>query len=566
MNNKSRNILMVMLLAAILPALASGEYKKNDNAAIARGIKIFTSAFKELNTYYVDTIDVEKSIENALGYMLGSLDPYTEYYPEREEETLRAITTGEYGGVGSYIQKRDSVVIFSEPQIGTPSANAGIKAGDHILKIDTANVTGYSTEQVSAMLKGTPKTTITVTVKRPYVTDSIKTFTLIRDKIRVNPVPYYGIKRGNIGYINVSTFNERTGSAVKEALEVLKANPAVESIALDLRGNTGGLLEEAVKVVGLFVPKGTEVLQTRGRQTTDTKVYKTTQKPIDTKIPLFVLVDGNSASASEIVAGALQDLDRAVIVGSRSFGKGLVQTTRPLPYKGLLKVTIAKYYIPSGRLIQEIDYSQRDADGKAKRVADSLTNVFHTAHGREVRDGGGITPDLKIKSDSVNRLLYNIYVGNWAYDYAIKYCNTHDSVAAPADFKVTDEMFADFKATIAPDKFNYDKVCELGLDRLRQVAEIEGYANDSVKAQFDVLAKMLKHDLNHDLDHNRDAISDMIADVVMRRFYYEPGRVEYTLNSDKCLNEVEKTMSTPGEYRRILALDGDTRSTEKKKK
>ena len=566
MNKNVAKILVLLFVAAFLPLSASGEYKKNDNAAISRGINVFTSLFKELNTYYVDTIDVEKSIETAVGSMLMSLDPYTEYYPEREEERLRVITTGEYGGVGSYIQQRDSVVIFSEPQIGTPSAKAGIKAGDRIIKIDSVSTIGYTNDKVSSLLKGTPKTTVTVTVQRPWVEDSIKTFTLVRDKIRVNPVPFYGVKRGNIGYINVSTFNERTGSAVKEALVALKADAKVKAIALDLRGNTGGLLEEAVKVVGLFVPKGTEVLQTRGRQTTDVKVYKTTQKPVDTDIPLFVLVDGNSASASEIVAGALQDLDRAVIIGSRSFGKGLVQTTRPLPYKGLLKVTIAKYYIPSGRLIQEIDYSRRDANGSAKRVPDSLTHVFYTAHGREVRDGGGITPDIKVKSDSVNRLLYNIYVGNWAFDYATKYANTHATVAEPAKFKVTDEMFSEFKASIDPTKFSYDKVCELGLAELRRVAEAEGYANDSIKAQFEVLAKLLKHDLNHDLDHNREAISRMISDEIMQRYYYEPGKVECSLNDDRCLDEVQAVVANGNEYRRILALDGKANAANKAKK
>ncbi len=556
MNKNARNIILIIVVALGLPMLASGAYKKIDSGAVSRNLQLFNSLFKELNAYYVDTINVQKSIEGAIKGMLRDVDPYTEYIPQSERADFEAVATGEYGGIGSYIQQRDSAVYISEPQFDSPAAKAGLKAGDKILQIDTINTLGLASDKVSKLLRGQPKTKVQVKVLRPYDADSIKTFTIVREKINVRPVPYYGVANGNLGFISISTFNEKTGSAVKDALVDLKTKPEVKAIVLDLRGNSGGLLEQAVKVVGLFVPKGTEVLQTKGRQVQETKVYKTTQQPVDLNIPLYVLIDGGSASASEIVAGSLQDLDRAVVIGARSFGKGLVQTTRPLPSGAMLKVTIAKYYIPSGRLIQEIDYSNRDGSGNAKQVPDSLTKVFHTAHGREVRDGGGIKPDIEVKFDKVNRLTYNIVYDHWAFDYVTKFVSKNPTVASPSEFEITDEIFEEFKASINPEKFEYDKVCEAGLDELKKVAENEGYANDSVKAQFEVLAKLLKHDLNHDLDHNKEAIKEILSMEVMRRYYYEPGLIENSLKTDECIKEVVKVMGEAGKYEAILNLNG----------
>lgn len=551
-----------MALLMITP-MAMGAFKKNDNASISRNLNIFNSLFKELNTFYVDTINPQTAIETAITYMLNDVDPYTEYISAKKQDDFMVVSTGEYGGIGSYIVERNGYVYISEPQIGTPAAKAGLRAGDKIIQIDTINTTGMKSDKVSALLKGTPNTQLKVKVVRPYDTDSVKTFTITREKIKVNPVPYYGVANEKVGYINISTFNEKTGAAVKEALINLKTNPQVKAIALDLRGNGGGLLEQAVQVVGLFVPKGTEVLQTRGRQVQDTKTYKTTQEPVDTKIPLFVLIDGGSASASEIVTGALQDLDRAVVIGARSFGKGLVQTTRQLPFDAMLKVTIAKYYIPSGRLIQEIDYSHRDADGQAKRIPDSLTTVFHTAHGREVRDGGGITPDIKVKFDEVNRLTYNIVRDYWAFDFATKYCSEHATIPTPDKFEVNDTIFNQFKAFINPDKFNYDKVCESGLSQLRKVAEAEGYANDSVKAEFDKLSKLLKHDLNHDLDVHRKEISNILASEIIKRYYYTPGDVQLHTRGDDCIGKAVEVLDKQGEYERILHLSAPMQKAKK---
>lgn len=415
-----RNLVLALILpAAVLPALAE---TRSDKGEISRNLDIFNSLYKELQTQYVDSIDAAKSITTAIDAMLNDIDPYTEYYSADDQDDIRTISTGEYGGIGSYIMQRTDGVYISEPYKGSPAQLAGLRAGDRIIMIDNDSVTSLPQAKVSERLKGQAGTRLTVTVDRPFVEDSILTFELTRQKIQMPSVPYYGVVGDSrIGYISLTSFTDKAPQEVHDALIDLKENHHVNGVILDLQGNGGGLLESAVKIVGLFVPKNTEVLRTRGKGVLNEKVYKTTSSPVDTRIPLAVLIDGNSASSSEIVAGALQDLDRALIVGMRSFGKGLVQSTRQLPYDGLLKVTVAKYYIPSGRLIQAIDYSHRNPDGTVARIPDSLTNVFHTAHGREVRDGGGITPDVKAEYRQANRLTYNIVRDSWAFDYATRY-------------------------------------------------------------------------------------------------------------------------------------------------
>lgn len=566
-----KTIAAIAAILIIASPIVFGSPKGKNNASIVRNLELFNSLYKELNTFYVDTIDADKSIKTAIYAMLNDIDPYTQYISEEEQEDFFVISTGEYGGIGSMITQREDGVYISEPYEGSPAAKAGLRAGDKIIKIDSLCTEGWESDKVSAHLKGQANTSISVTVKRRFPVgggDSIVTYKFVREKIKVNPMPYYGVVKGCIGYINLNTFNEKSASLVKDALIELKQNPAVKGIALDLQGNGGGLLESAVQIVGLFVPKGTEVLITRGRDKQSEKIYKTTQEPIDTEIPLAVFVDGATASSSEIVSGALQDLDRAVIIGARSYGKGLVQTSRQLPFDGLLKVTIAKYYIPSGRLIQAIDYSHRNADGSVDRIPDSLTTVFKTAHGREVRDGGGITPDIKITYPSLSRLVYNIVRDQWAFDFATKFASEHTSIAPAEEFVVTDEIYDDFKKFIDPEKFDYDKVCESRLKDLRKLAEIEGYMTDSVKAQFDVFEKILKHDLNHDLDVHRKEISNIIASEILTRFYYQKGSVIQSLKDDDALNEAEKIFTTPGKYEEMLNIApkaGAKQATEKKK-
>ncbi len=368
-------VILLVISAAALIAVGATRSSKSD---ISRNLDTFASIYKALQTSYVDTIDADKSMNTAISAMLNEIDPYTEYIPESEQDEFLTISTGEYGGIGAYIMQRpEGGVQVTEPRDGTPSQKAGLRPGDMFLVINGDSVTNADSKTVSNMLRGQAGTDVKVTVKRPYVTDSILDFTITRSKIDINPVPYYGVERGDIGYIQLTTFNDKTYEKTRDALKALKSNPAVKSIVLDLRGNGGGLLESAVQVVSLFVPKGTEVLRTRGKGMQNERIYKTPYQPVDTDIPLAVLVNSGSASSAEIVTGALQDLDRAVIVGDRSFGKGLVQSTRQLPYNGLLKVTIAKYYIPSGRLIQAIDYSHRNADGSVGRIPDSLTTVWH---------------------------------------------------------------------------------------------------------------------------------------------------------------------------------------------
>lgn len=564
MGKKLRNLALAALAIGLAaPAAITGQSKKqSDDAAVIRNLDIFNSIYKELNTFYVDTLDAKQTITTAINSMLDNIDPYTEYIPAEDQDDFMVISTGEYGGIGSYIMTRhDSTgVCISEPYEGSPAAKAGLKPGDRIVAIDGDTATKWKDGQVSKRLKGQANTQLKLTVVRPYVSDSVKTFTITREKIKVNPVPYYGVTHGNLGYINITTYNEHTAEQVKAAVEALQHNPAVKCLVLDLRGNGGGLVDEAVKMIGFFVPKGTEVLQTKGRNTLNFKSYKTTEDPIAPTMPLVVMVDGGSASASEITAGALQDLDRAVVVGSRSFGKGLVQQTRQLPFDGMLKVTVAKYYIPSGRLIQEIDYSHRNADGEAQRIPDSLTTVYHTAHGREVRDGGGITPDIKVTYPELNRLVYNIVRDNWAFDFATKYAAEHASIAPAAEFAVTDTIFDEFKKFIDPKRFNYDKVCEQGLSQLKKVAETEGYMTDSTKAEFAKLEKLLKHNLDHDLDNNRKAISQLLSGEILKRYYYQRGVIENSLNTDEALDKTEAMISKPGEYEHLLNLDAKTKA------
>lgn len=550
MNMKKLPALCVaaMSAVAIIPFAAT----RSSKADISRNLDVFTSIYKELQTNYVDTIDADKSMSTAIDAMLDAVDPYTEYIPESQQDDFMVISTGEYGGIGSYIGERNGRVYVSEPRYGSPAQRVGLRPGDQFITINGDTVTSMKSADVSKRLKGQAGTQVAVTVMRPYVEDSILSFNITREKIEIDPVPYYGVVHGNIGYIQLTTFSEKTFEKTRDALLALKQNPEVKSIVLDLRSNGGGLLESAVQVVGLFVPKGTEVVRTRGRGLLNEKVYKTTQAPVDTEIPLAVLVNGGSASSAEIVTGALQDLDRAVIVGERSFGKGLVQSTRQLPYNGLLKVTIAKYYIPSGRLIQAIDYSRRNPDGSVARIPDSLTTVWHTVGGREVRDGGGITPDVKVEYPEGNRLVYNIVRDNWSFDFANRYAANHASVPEPEQFEITDTIFNEFKAFIDPAKFKYDRACETILEQLEKATKTEGYLNDQVQAQLDTLKVMLHHDLDHDLDLNRKAISEYLATEILQRYYYDRGSIIESLKHDADVDTAATVLNDVARYRTIL--------------
>lgn len=543
---------IVLSLTAILATSASPASARKDK--FARKLHTLSAIVKELQTNYVDTLDADKIMNSTIDALLYQIDPYTEYYPSDNQDELRSISEGQYAGIGSIILKRDKNVIIHKPQEDSPSKRAGLRPGDVIIAVDGDTVTpATQVGDVSKRLRGQAGTEVRIDLCRPYVEDSLFTVTLIRDNIKVNPITYVGMDSDGIGYIGLTTFNESTARRVREAVSGLQKNSSLKGIVLDLRGNGGGLLEGAVAVASNFVPKGTEIVRTQGRNASNGKTYKTTSQPLTKDIPMAVLIDEGSASSSEIVAGAMQDLDRAVIVGERSYGKGLVQSARPLPGEDILKITTGRYYIPSGRLIQAIDYSHRDDSGRPVRVPDSLTSEFQTKAGRIVRDGGGITPDIAISLPEINRMLYNIQADMWAFDFANKYAASHASMPDIADSTVMDSLFDEFKAFIDPARFKYDRQCETALDYLRKSAEVEGYMNDSVKAQFDVMASLLKHDLNHDFDFNAKEIKRILGGEIAMRYLDDAEQTKLFLPDDKVYNAAKEVLLDQVRYKELLS-------------
>lgn len=549
-----KKLLLAIAGAGAMTAIMSGAPGvNNDKNAIGRSLSVFNSVFKELNTAYVDTIDPERLTRDAVDYMLSTIDPYTEYYPAEELEDLTQISSGRYGGIGAYISARDGKVYISRPVPGTPAREAGLRHGDVILAVDGTPVTpGTGTDKVSRMLRGTAGTKVSVTVDRPWDDDSLPlTFDLVRREIVVNPLPYYGIDSHGMGYISLNTFNEASARAVKDAVQTMMATDSLQGLVLDLRNNGGGLLESAVQIAGLFVPRGTEIVRTRGTQSSSDKIYRTTSRPIAPELPLVILVNEGTASASEIVAGSLQDLDRAVVIGTRSFGKGLVQTTRPVAHGGMLKVTVARYYIPSGRLIQAVDYSHRNPDGSVAPIPDSLRHTWYTAGGRPVLDGGGITPDIVAEDTTANRLLYNVMRDNWAFDFANRYRATHDTLQA--GWQVDDATFDEFKAFIDPERFNYDRMSEEGVKYMRQAARVEGYLNDSVSTLLDRLEQLMRHDLNHDLDFNRPHLERIIDSEISDRYFGDDIIAARSLRYDLVVDTARAVVLDRERYDRLLA-------------
>lgn len=548
--------LLIAICAITVVAIAGignfGAAREPNKNAMSNNMYLFNQIFKEVQAGYVDSLDADALTRRAIDAMLSGIDPYTEYYPPEEVEDLTTISSGTYGGIGSIISTRDGRVYISHPTWGTPSRKAGLRHGDVILEINGEAVdSGMPVDKVSRRLRGQAGSTVTVKVRRPWVeTDSILTFDLVRRNIEVNPLPFFGVDSAGVGYIRLTTFNNKSAGAVRDAVNAMKREGRLRGLILDLRSNGGGLLESAVQIVGLFVPKGTEVVRMRGSEDSGEKIYKTTRKPLDTEVPLVVMIDESTASSSEIVAGALQDLDRAVIVGSRSYGKGLVQSSRPLFNNGMVKITTARYFIPSGRLIQAIDYRHRDSHGNPARIPDSLTKVWYTAAGRPVRDGGGITPDVAVADTAMNRLLYNVISDMWAYDFANRFRARHDSISV--DWTVDDSVFADFKAFIDPARFKYDRMSEMGIDYLRDAARLEGYLNDSVEAQIDRLAAMMRHDLQRDLDFNRDELIEIIDGEISERYFDDGLLVKRSLRYDLEADTARAVVLDPVRYRALL--------------
>lgn len=551
-----KSITLLLFVGTIFPALPQNTSGANHDIAVNRNLSTFSSIVKELEMNYVDTIRPQEAFGAAIEAFLSTVDPYTEYYSSEDRNELTKITTGQfdYGGIGSFIMQRDGSSYISGPMEGAPAALAGLRSGDKIIRVDSTDTSKMGSSEVSSLLRGLAGTPVSVTVLRPFVEDSIINFNITRAKLTEPSVPYYGVVDGNTGYIRLTQFTTDSGKDVYQALQSFKTNPEVTQIVLDLRGNGGGLLESAVDILGNFLPKGTEVLRTRGRDKALEKVYKTTKTPIYPDIPMAVLIDGGSASASEITAGALQDLDRAILVGSRSFGKGLVQSTRPLPFDGLLKITVAKYYIPSGRLIQALDYSHRNPDGSVARTPDSLTNVYHTARGREVRDGGGLTPEINIEWGRVSPLIYNLVADNKIFDFATKYANTHDTIPSAWDFVVTDEIFEEFKENLDKGSLKYDKVMDQLLNQLRDAAREEGYLTEEAQQAIDALQPLLANDVNQDLDNKREEINEYLGGEIASRYYLENGRLIQSLKYDKALKETIELLNNKEKYKSLLNL------------
>ena len=560
-----KNVIVVSILVGglLLGSLFWGFSKSDDrNFQIVKSLDVFNAVFKELDMFYVDSIDPKEIVEYGIQAMLVKTDPYTEYYPE-EDNTLKEMTTGKFGGVGSvirYYSPRKRVAII-EPSEGNPAAEAGLKAGDVILEINGKEMLQENrtpnemTSYVSDHLRGDPGTLCVVKVDRP-TSDSTYVpmeFRITRGTIRTNPVPYYNMLNDSIGYIYISTFSvEGCSKEVKRALIELKQQGA-KSLVIDLRSNGGGLLSEAVNVVNFFVPKGKEIVKTKGKFKQMDHTYRTMNEPIDLEIPLTVLVDGGTASAAEILSGSLQDLDRAVIIGNRTYGKGLVQTLRDLPYNSSMKITTAKYYIPSGRCVQAIDYSRRNADGSIARTPDSLTNVFRTAAGREVRDGGGIRPDIEVKIGKTPNILFYLVNEDMIFDYATQYVIKHPTIAEVKDFQLTDADYADFKAMLKKRNFTYDRQSEKMLQNLKEMAEFEGYM-EGASEEFAALEKKLQHNLDLELDRFAKEIKPLIAEEIVKRYYFERGAVQETLKDDADLKKALEVLQKPEEYKGMLKM------------
>ena len=540
------------LLSGAMLFPAQAQEKKDNHFEVSKNLEIFNAVVKETEMFYVDTIDVEKTVQRGINAMLGGLDPYTEYIPEQEMDDFKHLVTGEYAGIGSYIRQRNERghVMIVEPFEGSPAAEAGLKAGDLIIAIDTTEVSTFTNDKVSELLRGVPNTKVTVTIQRPGEKKPRKV-DIIRKQIQENQVTWYGVKQDSIGYIYLKSFTDKSAQEVKDAFLDLRDNHHIKRLVLDLRNNGGGVLESAVQIVGMFVPKGSVVLSTKSKHAQMDRTYRTSSEPIDTMMPLAVLINGNSASASEIVSGSLQDMDRAVLVGQRSYGKGLVQSTRDLPYNGSLKVTISKYYIPSGRCIQQLDYSHRRADGSVAAIPDSLTHVFYTSNGRPVRDGGGVRPEFEVKEPKLPTMLYYLAVDTAFFDFVTHWTQQHKEIPPVDAFSVSDADFEALKAYEAEKGFTYDRQSEKALKNLKEVAEFEGYLEGDT-AWFKTLETKLTPDLNRDFDRFKKEVKKLLETEIVKRYYYQKGELLVGLKDDDVLQKALEVLSDPTLYHKTL--------------
>ena len=539
-----------MVLA--MPAWAQKE--KNHDFVVAKNMDVFTSIYKNLDMMYVDTLDADEVIGNGINAMLRSLDPYTEYYPESEVKELKNMLTGKYAGIGSVVRYNYQLgyTVISEPYEGMPAQEAGLKKGDIILSINDSTMKGKEVSYVSDRLRGEPGTSFILKVKRPS-TGKVMKVKLTRRTIQMPFIPYYGLFDGGIGYINFNSFTDQCAKDVRRAFIDLKKQGA-KKLVFDLRNNGGGSVSEAVSIVNMFLPKDKVVLTMKGKLQRANNEYKTTVEPIDTLMPIVVLVSGNTASAAEILSGSLQDYDRAIILGTRTYGKGLVQATMDLPYNGQMKLTTSKYYIPSGRCVQALNYKHAKG-GYVEHVPDSLTKVFYTAGGREVRDGGGVKPDVEVKPDSLPNIAYYLAgardSNELMLNYEVDYIAKHPTIAPAKDFALTDADYEEFKARVLKADFKYDRETEKYLKDLMKLARFEGYYDDA-KPEFDALAKKLSHNVAKDLDYNKQYIKRLLENDIVAAYYYQGGAIRNSLRYDKQVKEAVRLLNTPEEYKKLL--------------
>ena len=552
---------MMIAVLMLLPLVALGQ--SSHQLEVGKNLDIFNSLYSNLDLFYVDTLNPKQTMTAAIDGMLRSLDPYTEYYPEDESKNLQMMLTGKYAGIGALIKYHTRLkrVVVDEPYEGMPAAEVGLKKGDIILSIDDSVMTDKNVSYVSSRLRGDAGTSFVLKVKRPSTGKEMK-FRITRRNIKLPELPYWGMRPDSIGYINLNQFTEGCAKSVRRAFVELKKQGA-KGLIFDLRSNGGGSEIEAVDIVNIWVPQEQTVVENRGKVRQANRVYRTRLEPVDTVMPIVVLVNGETASASEITSGALQDLDRAIILGTRTYGKGLVQVPLDLPYNATVKVTTSHYYIPSGRCIQAVNYKKRREEkdeGKEDRNirwrSDSLTNVFYTRNGREVRDGGGIKPDLEVKNDTMPNIAYYLSASGLdstevLFDYVVDYIDHHPTIASPKEFHLTDEEWLSFRQRVIDSGFSYDPVSKKQFDELVKTAKFEGYYDDA-KDAFDVLGQKLRHNVASDLDKHRETIQQIVEQDIIAAYYYQAGGIESGLDYDKQVKEAERLLKSPDEYEKIL--------------
>ena len=550
MSNKILKAALGLSIVVIIGLSFWGFKSDQKNFEISKNLDIFYTLVRELNLFYVDEVKPDKLIKKGIDDMLETLDPYTVFIPESEMDDFKFMTTGEYAGIGAMISKRRSQIIVAEPYEGFPAQKSGLRAGDIFLEVDDKPVDKMVVSDVSEILKGPAKKPVKVKMQRPGEKKSF-TLDIVREEIQIDPVTYYGMLDDKTGYIRLSSFTDGCSENIRSALLNLRDNKGATSLVLDLRSNPGGLLGEAVKVTNLFVNHGQEIVSTKGKVSQWDKTYRATEQPVDSVMPLIVLVNSGSASASEIVAGALQDLDRAVILGNRTFGKGLVQTTRDLSYNTKLKVTTAKYYIPSGRCIQALDYSHRNADGSVGNIPDSLISEFKTKSGRLVKNGGGVTPDIRDVQDTLSTLAYKLVQDYMIFDFATEYAANHKTIASPDKFVLSDEIYSDFHRFLAEKKYSYESRSEQSLKTLIETAKRERYY-EGTQNEFAALEKGLTLNLDLDLGKFSEEIRELLKDEIVSRYYYQKGAIIASLGNDHEIRHVLSLFHNPMEFGRIL--------------